>query len=193
MSNFLLKNPYCVLIHIPKTGGTSIRKGAWEKNYDGPFFGEVPDQWQKYYKFAFVRNPFDRFVSAWKMFTIGTIGDDEWRLPKDHRTLTIESFFDIVKDETIIYDQRRKTFEEKIRHHTIPQTHPFNCLHLADFVGRFENLNQDFQKITNHLNVKLNLPKIHYTKHDTWQKEIPTALKKELKTFYKNDFVELGY
>jgi len=42
MSNFLLRNPDCVLIHIPKTGGTTIRKGICGSNYEGPAFGEFP-------------------------------------------------------------------------------------------------------------------------------------------------------
>lgn len=38
MSTFLLKNPDCVFIHIPKTGGSSIRKGVWTGAI-GPRFG----------------------------------------------------------------------------------------------------------------------------------------------------------
>jgi hypothetical protein len=37
MSNFLLRNPDCVFIHIPKTGGSSIRNGLWLSRYEGPF------------------------------------------------------------------------------------------------------------------------------------------------------------
>ena len=66
MSIFKLKNPDCVLFHIPKTGGTSIRKGVWNKIYDGPVFAAVPEDWGALYKFAFVRHPFDRFISVWK-------------------------------------------------------------------------------------------------------------------------------
>lgn len=147
MSIFLLKNPDCVLIHIPKTGGTSIRKGLWKKNYEGPAFGRVPEDWRRHFKFAFVRHPLDRMVSAYKMFSQGAVGDAEWSLPKDARPLTFVEFVDIVTDESIIFDERRFTFEERIRHHAIPQTHPFNALDEADFVGRYETLDEDFRKV----------------------------------------------
>jgi hypothetical protein len=53
MSIFLLKDPDCVFIHIPKTGGTSIRKGVWEKNYEGAVFGSVPKEWRQVFGIHF--------------------------------------------------------------------------------------------------------------------------------------------
>lgn len=163
MSNFLLKNPDCVLIHIPKTGGTSIRKGAWNRRVRGPRFGSVPDEWRGYFKFAFVREPLDRFLSAYRMFTRGTEGDPDWALPGDARPLSLDEFLDITRDESIVHDERRSSFEEKIRHHTIPQTHPFNCLREADFIGRFEDIDADFARIARHVGLRSALPRMHVT------------------------------
>lgn len=163
MSNFLLKNPDCVLIHIPKTGGTSIRKGAWNRRVRGPRFGAIPEEWRGYFKFAFVREPLDRFLSAYRMFTEGTEGDPDWALPPDARPLTLDEFFDITRDESIVFDERRRSFDEKIRHHTIPQTHPFNCLREADFIGRFEEMDEDFARIARHVGLTSALPRMHVT------------------------------
>jgi|GEM_PF-1758837 len=163
MSNFLLKKPHCVLIHIPKTGGTSIRKGVWGKRVQGPKFGHIPQEWAGHFKFAFVRDPLDRFLSVWRMFTLGPEGDPDWSMPRDHRALSLDDLFDIVRDDSILYDERRKTFEEKIRHHAIPQTHPFNCLREADFVGRFEDIDADFARIAAHVGLTAQLPRIHVT------------------------------
>lgn len=193
VSNFKLKNPDCVLIHIPKTGGTSIRKGVWKGNYAQPVFGNIPNEWNALFKFAFVRHPFDRFISAWKMFTIGAKGDKSWEMPADAYPVSIEDFFAISANEKIIYDERRRTFEEKIRHHTIPQTHPFNCLHLADYVGRFERLEKDFAVIANKLNIDADLPRMHHTQHGHWSKEIPETLVGKLYNYYQKDFGMLGY
>ncbi len=193
MSNFLLRNPHCVLIHIPKTGGTSIRKGAWKKDYEGPVFGHIPEEWKKHFKFAFVRHPFDRLVSAWKMFTEGAVGDDEWQLPLDARRLTIEEFVDIVLDDSIVFDERRSSFEERIRHHTIPQTHPFNCLQEADFVGRYESFKTDVDKVMNMLGQKNEVPHMHRTAHVQWNSHIDDVLHRSLRDFYRDDFLFLGY
>ena len=193
MSIFLLKNPDCVLIHIPKTGGTSIRKGLWKKNYEGPAFGRVPEDWHRHFKFAFVRHPLDRMVSAYKMFSQGAVGDVEWGLPKDARPLTFAEFVDIVTDESIIFDERRFTFEERIRHHAIPQTHPFNALGEADFVGRYETLDEDFRKVAARVGITGDLPLMHYTSRRPWQDFFTPETEKRSRAFYAEDFARLGY
>lgn len=193
MSNFKLLNPDCVFIHIPKTGGTSIRKGIWNKNYEGPVFGYIPEEWQHLFKFAFVRHPLQRLVSAYSMFTDGAIGDVEWKKPKDARPLTLEEFIAIVLDESILFDERRKSFEEKIRHHTIPQTHPFNCLFMADYIGYFENFEEDFSIIISKMNLISELPKIHYTNSPPWQTLLKDKLLTKCVHYYQEDFSKLGY
>lgn len=193
MSNFRLSDPDCVLIHIPKTGGTSIRKGAWEGRASKAVFGRIPEEWSPLFKFAFVRHPLDRLISAWKMFTEGAIGDPTWSLPRNARPLTITEMLDIVEDETIIYDERRKKIEEKIRHHAIPQTHPFNCLQYADFVGRFETIDSDFQKIADRVGIKTELPKMHYTTHESWRHYLTGEDLRRSIAYYKTDLETLNY
>lgn len=193
MSNFILKNPACVFIHIPKTAGTSIRKGVWKSNYKGPYFGKIPKEYQNLFSFAFVRHPLQRFISAYNMFTEGAKGDPNWKLPNDARALTIDEFLSITIDENIIYDERRKTFEEKIRHHTIPQTHPFNCLEMAEFIGKYENIETDFKIIANKLKINDFLPKMHTTTPTLWKDVLKGKNLKNCIEFYENDFKTLGY
>jgi len=193
MSLFRLHNPGapdCVLIHIPKTGGTAIRKGSWQSQYDGPEF-TLPDEWEPLFKFAFVRHPFDRLVSAWKMFSDGIL--DGPMAPKATSGLSLKDFCNIVCDEQIIYDERRKTPAERVRHHTIPQTHPFNALHLADFIGRFETLQSDFNRICARIGIQKNLPHRHVTKHDTWQSYMSPDVIERMAVFYAEDFRTLNY
>lgn len=147
MSVFRLLNPECVFIHIPKTAGTSIRKGVWGGAYEGPVHGCLPEAWAGLFKFAFVRHPFDRLLSAWRMFN-----------QNKNRPKSLTEFCDIVTDEKIIYDERRSTESERIRHHTIPQTHSFNLLAHADFVGRFENLYDDWGQLSARLGTSAPLP-----------------------------------
>jgi hypothetical protein len=194
MSNFYLRNPDCVLIHIPKTGGTTIRKGIWGSNYEGPVFGEIPEAWQCLFKFAFVRHPLQRFVSAWKMFTEGAKGDPQWRLPDDAYPLTIEQFLDIVVDESILYDERRSRFEEKIRHHAIPQTHPFNCLALADYVARHEHYDQEVKTIGCRLGLEIDsVPMMHYTSSVHWSDVLRGDILEHCIRYYRQDLDDLNY
>lgn len=199
MANFLLVNPDCVFIHIHKTGGTSIRHGVWGGVRPvEPAFGYIPDEWMHLYKFAFVRHPLDRFISAWKMFTDGALasqrGPGKTAGPSaPRRQLPIDEFAAIVFDENILYDERRKTLEERIRHHTIPQTHEFNCLRFADFVGRFESIDADFNIIRDRLNIITPLPKLNFTVHGHWREYLAGDLLARCVSYYSQDFRELGY
>lgn len=152
MAVFLIKNPRAVFIHIPKTGGASIRRGFFENNVEGPTHGSIPPEWEELFKFAFVRNPYDRIVSAWKMFA-GGMENSVWKHPSDEAGIDLKSFLQIAMDESIPFDGNRTTTKRKIRHHAIPQSHPFNCLQYADFVGRFENLKTDFKTVCERLEI----------------------------------------
>lgn len=199
MANFLLVDPDCVFIHIHKTGGTSIRHGVWGGVRPvEPAFGMIPAEWMHLFKFAFVRHPLDRFISAWKMFTDGahesqlSPGRTAHR-PGARRQLSVADFAEIVFDETILYDERRKTFEERIRHHTIPQTHEFNCLRFADFVGRFESIDTDFAVIRERLGLTTVLPKLNYTTHGHCREYLTGDVLARCIAYYERDLVELGY
>lgn len=67
----VLDDRRAIFVHIPKTGGSSIRRllGLALGDYSHPTAREYetayPEAWREYFKFAVVRNPWDRFVSAY--------------------------------------------------------------------------------------------------------------------------------
>ena len=76
----------CIFVHIPKTAGTSITNGLFEnmggshrtiKNYLLYFNNK---DFKNYYKFCFVRNPWDRLVSSYIFLKNGGMhdGDAKW-------------------------------------------------------------------------------------------------------------------
>ncbi|MEL6363486.1 MAG: sulfotransferase family 2 domain-containing protein [Pseudomonadota bacterium] len=183
MSNFRLKDPDCVFIHIPKTGGSSIRQGLWEGRYDGPEFGRVPDDWAGLFSFAFVRHPIDRLVSAWSDFRQLRRYDGD-----------LSAFMDVVEDETIIFDERRSNTPERIRHHAIPQTHPFNCLAAAEFIGRHERYTEDVACILEKLELHAqDLPEERKTDRGHWREHAGSDIVRRAERYYAKDFEALGY
>lgn len=192
MSLFLLKNPDAVFIHIPKTGGTSIRQGVWQRRYNGPH-AELPKSAEGLFTFAFVRHPLDRFVSAWKMFTEGAVGVGSSDWTRKHRAkIPIKNFLETTLDDSVS-PLDRTTLAGRIRHHTIPQTHPANLLYLANFVGRFESIEQDFAIIKSKLSIQADLPHMRKTEHQSYRDELPAFVIDQLAVFYADDFEQLNY
>jgi hypothetical protein len=191
MYNFLINDPRCVFIHIPKTGGASIRRGFFEGKHDKKAKGKIPFLWRRYYKFAFVRDPYTRFLSCYKMFRWG-MERTKW-VGFEREDLTLERFIAIAGDESIDV-WNRKTFEGKLRHHAVPQTHPDNCLREADFVGRFENLREDFAKVCAHLGIEGQLPHLNKSVSERQQTvELTDEAIAFIRAFYAEDFARLGY
>lgn len=156
----------CIFVHIPKTAGQSIEHALlnhlgikWHsrapyllrKNDDrklGPerlahlkaieytSCGHVDQQiFESYFKFAFVRNPWDRLVSEFHYRTFP-------------RKLTFEDF---VYKHTVCED-----WTDRGRH-IIPQSNYLfeeNGNQLVDYVGRFEEIERDFEFVRNTLNLR---------------------------------------
>ena len=76
----------CIFIHIPKTAGISVTQALFGnyadghttiKNYKKKF---LPQTVEKYFKFTFVRNPYDRLYSAYNFLKKGGMNaeDKQW-------------------------------------------------------------------------------------------------------------------
>ena len=142
--------PY-VFIHINKTGGSSIEKafGTRLAHRTAPEkYTQLGDKaWQKKYKFSIVRNPWDKVVSHYHYRVLTNQTD-----LKD-KSISFEQWLRLcyVDRDPQFFDQP-KMFQ--------PQTQWLVNEHgklLIDFVGRFESLDEDFEKICQVLNLRLAL------------------------------------
>lgn len=196
MPCFYLKGPDAVFIHNPKTGGRAIRDTIWPDR-TGPFQGYIPAEYYNKFKFAFVRNPYDRFISAWKYCIYNT----------KYKTslLDIPNFFlNIVEKNSnlyfwdwAVYDNFKGYYISFAVHHASPQSDPFYMIGEADFVGRFENLQEDFNKVCDIISIKrVELPHLekYKTKHLHYSEYFKDKEFTERVTeFYKEDFERFGY
>lgn len=192
MSNFLLTfGPTPIVhIHIPKTGGSSIRGGVGNTNgpregvlgfkkYEGPIYGEMPEKWLKYWKFAFVRHPMMRWWSAYRDFKHlrGYAGSP-----------------DQFAEETMA--QRDPARWNSIAHHTQPQTAPELCLKHADDVFYYspDEYNEAVLAVCARAGVEApkKIPRLRATP-PTKEEDLSAAMARRLHEFYAQDFEELGY
>lgn len=214
MSNFRLYEPDAVLIHVPKTGGKSFREGVWKGKYDGPIFGEIPNDWLPIFKFGFVRHPCDRIFSAWKMFADGAVSIPNsgwlsspvkrrmaklglWRsTPPLCKDMSFSEFLDIALDDAIGFDVQtanRQDINVRIRHHTIPMSHPYNCLQYADHIGRYEKLEDEFRQLSDRLGISGSLPALNSTWKSDWKNHFSARDVERCRVYYDDDFKEFGY
>jgi chondroitin 4-sulfotransferase 11 len=147
-----------LFIHIPKTAGTSVgeivahtgRPGHWTAEEYRSLNGK---KFEKYFKFCFIRNPWDRLVSSY--FYLKKGGKSERDAVFSNKFLKHLNSF-----EAFVYSLEKNN---KLQNwvHFLPQTHficDCNGKLIVDFVGRFENLSEDFEEVRIRLglsNVKL--------------------------------------
>ncbi|MFT5185704.1 MAG: hypothetical protein ACI84C_002852 [Flavobacteriales bacterium] len=191
MTNFILQNPDIVFIHLPKTGGTSVRK-AWGKN-TGQFFGHIPERYGHLDTFAAIREPKDRFLSAFKMFKFGNdLAKDFYskaRLPD----LTISDALDVLDNPWIGFDSSQRSLNWNLKHHILPQTHPFNCLHRAKNIFRFENLDSELSEYFLKLNAPLELEKLRSSLSPSLDEVWSDGDKERFRELFAEDYACLGY
>ena len=132
----------CMFVHIPKCAGTSVRRSLFGRD-GGHRPLEVfrtmvpPEMFDQSFKFTFVRNPWDRLVSA---FFFLQKSDLERNRRFARRNLSAFTDFDSFVRQWLT----RKSIWSFT--HFLPQHH-FICIDQrlgVDFVGFYENLPEDF-------------------------------------------------
>jgi chondroitin 4-sulfotransferase 11 len=141
-------------VHIPKTGGLTIRYTLFDKAPDRylhikPTHVRYIKDWDDYFTFTFVRNPFDKLVSGY-LFTLQKEKDTTFYQSISQYT-SFNDFIKNVNKEKLLKSER---FEL--------QSNWFFQNFQYDFIGRFENLQEDFCKVCENLNImNLKLPVIN--------------------------------
>jgi len=199
-----------IFIHVPKTAGTSIVKALKPfdftihfKIFNSPFYTKemlqkgtafcskeaikrldiVTDTeiWNKYFKFCFVRNPWDRFVSGYK---------------KPGNTIP---FVCKKKDNNNFADYCRNLPDESpiLWHTKLSQTEHITGEKgniMVDFVGRFENLQRDFNTICDKIGIKrVRLAWTNMSWHRHYSEYYDDETKEIIAKRYKKDIEMFGY
>ncbi|ALQ52654.1 hypothetical protein ATY38_14165 [Nitrosomonas ureae] len=183
-----------MFIHIPKTAGISVCQALFgclggghltARTYQVIFGVEC---YKNYFKFAFVRNPWDRLVSAYVFLKKGglTEQDKAWA----HEYLDkFDSFQDFIMQGLTSADIYRIL-------HFIPQWEYVvdkNGKVDVDFIGRFETLENDFEILGNRLGVSTNLLKINHSRKGDYRSYYNDASAEVVAKLYSRDIELFGY
>jgi hypothetical protein len=161
----------CIFVHVPKVAGTSIARfldrsrphvppsdPPFDPDDDNKFQPPPPhlravdyiryglatrEQFDSYFKFAFVRNPFARLVSEYRYRLLARKYDfNTWVLREFPRPAWNDQYCHVLPQYDFVHDQDGRL--------------------LVDFLGRFENLTHDFQQVCRRLRLPSEvLPRIN--------------------------------
>jgi len=193
MTNFLLKNPRLVFVHLPKTGGTSVRK-ALDGGVERRFFGHLPDSFRHLSSFAVTREPRARFLSAFRMFKYGNKLERDYYSEPRWPDLTVTKALDVMEDSKVGFDRSQRSLAWNLKHHLLPQTHPFNCLEFAKTILRFESLDSDFSCLCSDLGITAELPQLRRSNGKQFPEE--SWVPEDIDRFYnlfQEDYFQLDY
>lgn len=154
-----------IFFHIPKSAGLSVSQALFGNRGAGHIsvttakliFGRK--NFNEFYKFCFVRNPWDRLVSAYYYLKAG--GVDRVMTPWINEHINrFDSFGEFVRhslaNPAVMADQHLRPQYKFV----VDGSGELKM----DFVGRFESLQEDFLRISEHLGLSAQLPHINPSK-----------------------------
>ena len=171
-----------IYLHIPKNASSTIRDCLFgrQKELDYIFYKNV-NSYNDYFKFAFFRNPYDRFLSFYKDNLKGDVLNQEEYRPYGQYS-KLENIDNLI-NHVITYDD----FE--LDYHLKPQSWFVDGIDL-DFVGNIENFDNDMIKVR----WLIGAHKPHKHLRQTSDKyTLNNEQKKLIYDRYKIDFERFGY
>ena len=186
----------CIFIHIPKCAGSSINQQL--KLDSVGFSGHSPasyhSEYKNYFSFTFVRNPYDRVVSAYKYFR---------KLKEGHRwykrnsiisdaanAMDFNEFVNHIPDFMKLMKKEEGSFQSGIHFQAYDYFLDFNI----DYLARFENIQEDYAYILAKLKLpRANLRKINSTNNSDYRQLYMEDSKRSVYYIYKEDINKYNY
>jgi hypothetical protein len=203
-----------VFIHVPRCAGTSMerffraagvrisplnRTKSWcvRKNLDfSGIYGlwEYSAEWAGWFRFGFVRNPFDRTISAYlkQLERMRKASGSEPRL-------TVSEYVEWMLDGTPVTNDHTD-FVNFSRTHVLPCTHPFYRLFdergevQVDYLGRFETLEADLDALCGLLRIpRRPLEHLNRSERRPYREYYDDDLERLVSEKFRMDLDLLGY
>ncbi|MCA9215875.1 MAG: sulfotransferase family 2 domain-containing protein [Planctomycetales bacterium] len=161
--------------HAPVVTAQHMLKGP---HFDGLF------------KFAFVRNPWDRLVSAYCHFQ-----REQKSLLAEHRIRAMPDFTDWILGDNIDYCGEAGEFIRSIRRLQVDHLIDLDHNIVVNYIGRYERLSEDFRQLCERLDVPhVELPHKRNSKRSAGYREQYDAQSRDrVAAFYRRDIETLGY
>ncbi len=197
-----------IFIHIPKAGGKSMesffkkinsrlrigclhmKASAWvdRKKNSKKCFALSKKERESAFIFSFVRNPFDRLLSAYMYLSGGYGNQSDIKFGK---TLNI-SFEGFVKKDFLSFWEGEKFIPGRGKLHFEPMINYIN--RDIDFIGRFENIQEDFNTVCEKIGIQgQQLPHKNKSRHKHYTEYYNDETQQIVAEKYKKDIEYFGY
>jgi hypothetical protein len=183
-----------IFIHIPKAAGSSIGMSLFGTDIIGHYPYYIYEEYSKknfdnFYKFCVVRNPYDRLYSAYSYLLTGGKGTWDQRVGDiiQSRSQSFSDFCEHVLDES---------FVDKYVHFTRQTDFIFDAgIQKVDLIIKLEELSDGIQRLNAALNMELTVKEHNKTqvKDDERDLTLSENALKNINRIYKKDFEYLGY
>jgi len=196
----LIPDRRALFLHIPKTGGQTIESllGCPHRHSHHSKRG-LPQDWQQWLRFTFVRHPIDRFISACNYNV-----DMAVRLERRYRHWSDPSA--MVEFRLWLLDARPSlpnVVERLVSHRSYrgisgftPQMKRLKAIQ-PQFVGRFERFGADVNTLLSLLSYEqrldTDLPHLNRSDKHYRREDLDPSSIKALARAYRSDFQRLGY
>jgi hypothetical protein len=186
----------CIFVHIPKTGGVSVSKSLFGNLAGGHMTLEKykmifsESEFDSYFKFTFVRNPWDRLVSAYTFLKSGGMGEGD-KIWAEDNLRDYGTFDDFVKNwlnNENIY----------CKNHFVPQS-DYICVGNAepevDFIGYFEKFQESFDYVCHKIGIQSSLGHLNATQNrkKDYRDFYTTEIRNIVGQVYQRDIELFGY
>lgn len=183
-----------IFIHIPKCAGLSVAHALYGNRAGGHLTLDEylrifePAAIRQYFKFTFVRNPWDRLVSAFHFLKAGGISlrDQSWANGELGPYAEFDTFVRHWLNEKNIWKFP----------HFHPQTHFAleSSGHVTlEFVGRFENLAEDFAHVAGRLGTNATLAVTNPSAHAGYRDYYSETARERVGQVYARDIAQFSY
>ena len=203
-----------LFLHVPKTAGTSLRYTELSSKADhiihpinqyGAFNIIEEKKLEKHFKFAFTRNPWDRFVSLYFYFL--NMKKDDPAYKYDYKAVDAIQEFKTLEDFCLNYwdfsaklqkmsPEQAKSLAYHGKFHFRNQsrwTH-HDGENITDYIGKFENLLEDVKELEDILGLcNSNVPHLNKTKHKHYKKYYNQKMINAVAEIYEEDIKNFNY
>jgi chondroitin 4-sulfotransferase 11 len=190
-----------IFVHIQKTGGNTITSllqktfpdsESFLNKHDLAVWGKenMAEEWNEYYKFALVRNPWDRLVSWYSMIekNKGKYRNKLW----DYVIKNSSSFEEFIYKCTDVVDDSdgKKCFAFNQMDYLSDE----NETMLVDFVGKYELLEEDLNRLFDNLGInQIEIPWLNSSDHKHYSQYYSNETKEIVEARFAKDIAAFNY